>query len=403
MEIKAYDNWACKLYRHDFYGFLLSEMIVEDGIHTIKLNDSVEIDLMVRGMKNTALYQNNFVCFFNGAISNRNYKTSPFFSGLGVFGDSLIPVISFSDPTIDLSSEISIGWYSGSRYFEKLQEIIAIIIKRYMSFTAGRPILIGGSGGGFAALSISYLLNEDTFSIVWNPQTNILKYEKEAVSKYARVAFNSSVDEFEGSLVERNINYNLVNNIQERKGKILFIQNRTDWHLQEHAIPFLLKNNVNLTNNNPRRWCGNIYYYFSNFGLGHVGPNKSLIKDIVFSIIEKGVPDSFCFGQLENENSLAVLDSDFFDFDVSVLGEKLEAVINFKNANYNSVNPKYCFYVYVDGERVLNTGYQSENILIVELKRLLARQGSKIEVIFFIMESGFRVNHKEVIQYRGEF
>ncbi|MCF1457120.1 MAG: hypothetical protein LPH21_06020 [Shewanella sp.] len=402
MNKKDYSKWvqAGERFNHDLYSFMLSGQLLEDGIHTIKVNGDIEIDFITKGMKSTHHHNNNFICFFNGAVSNRSEKTPPFFSGLGIFESLNIPTISFSDPTIDLSNGISIGWYAGSKHFNKLQELIAVIIKTYMMTTNSRPVLVGGSGGGFAALSMTELLDTDTFTIVWNPQTNILKYERESVSKYANIAFNCSADELEQELSRNNIKYDLVKKIQSKNGKILFIQNRTDWHFQEHAIPFLNKNNVELTENNPKKWQENIYYYLSNFGFGHIGPSKNLIQKLIKSIVKNHIPESFEFEEHGNESSSAILYNTDFNYNSEINNEVIRLSISPNNLSYNYINTKYCFYIYSNGERIVNTGYQNENLFTFDIKKLGVNKCFNFEFVFFAMDSGFRVNSKKAIKYR---
>lgn len=109
-------------------------------------------------------------------------------------------------------------------------------------------IMCGGSGGGFAALKFASL-STDSGALVWNAQTDVLKYGWSSVDAYLASAFpseyvlrgkNVDAEEWRSVLEEYNIAPSILDfNTIARLRKVLFLQQASDWHVQAHFEPML--------------------------------------------------------------------------------------------------------------------------------------------------------------------
>jgi hypothetical protein len=97
-------------------------------------------------------------------------------------------VLWISDPTLDLSNEISLGWYVGTRDKDYTAEMAKLVARVAADLGVARSDIIfyGGSGGGFAALMCARFL-PGVNCIVINPQIDLSKHEAEHRRKLAKV------------------------------------------------------------------------------------------------------------------------------------------------------------------------------------------------------------------------
>lgn len=273
------DYWGGVVKNHSHY----FTNIEEDGLHVINLENNKRIFCYIKNFlksKNTK----KIVISFNGAVSNRKNKKGPFFSFLGVAENLDIPVLSFSDPSTLDNENLELGWYAGNENFINLAKVIGEIINELCFKYNLRPILVGGSGGGFAVLNVSRYLKVDSDLFVWNPQTNITKYIKKHVVNYYNCAFPNVLNkEFENR--EREIG-NKINHLDvlfdraELSQNLLYLQNKTDSHIDLHAEPFLKVNNFQLISENIYN-RKNMFLLSPIWGEGHIRPPVKIIEYII--------------------------------------------------------------------------------------------------------------------------
>ncbi len=152
--------------------------------------------------------------------------------------------IFISDPALYLNDTLGLAWYAGTQNMDISQEIAHLLtqISEEINIPLKDFVLYGSSGGGYAALKISTLL-EAAQVIAINPQTNILKYNQYLVEKYLRDAWElksrKSVednDDFRFSLLHERT----LKKLKQRR--IIYIQNTFDsHHFEEHFLPFCTK------------------------------------------------------------------------------------------------------------------------------------------------------------------
>ncbi|WP_207594403.1 hypothetical protein [Arthrobacter sp. D5-1] len=124
---------------------------------------------------------------FHGAV-RPNADTYPRFDRVGSLGGGGTSLISFADPTLMISEDIDLGWYLGNSVWDPLDTIVDVIRSVIRVSGAVEVNLVGGSGGGFAALRVGAAL-DDCLVFVFNPQTVIANYTRKVVDKYFAAAF----------------------------------------------------------------------------------------------------------------------------------------------------------------------------------------------------------------------
>ena len=194
----------------------------------------------------------SLVVQFHGAV-NRDKVELPRFERLATLSQRSHSSMFFADPGLWLDPEITITWYTGWGNFEPQQDIAEMIIKTANDLGVSNVIIVGDSGGGFAALQVSALV-PDSVCVTFNPTTTIYNYftsgnvrRTEVQTRYVETVhpeiiqsqrgdFNPKIDWTTGlgdgvSVLKR---YS-----KNTSNYVIFIQNTNDWHYGQHYLPFL--------------------------------------------------------------------------------------------------------------------------------------------------------------------
>lgn len=267
--------------------------IFVDGLHEVKCGKNTYY-LMV---KNSPLIEkyDKLIFSFNGAVSNRESKTAPFFTMLGVAERLNLPIISISDHSTMLYKTLGLSWYLGNETFEDFSKVVANCISSICNYYNVKPVLIGGSGGGFAALNISHKLDCESDVLVWNPQTDISKYYRRHVMHYFGSAFSNiytdNYQEMVGRVKQRLLSLDVFQKC--KSSNVLYLQNNTDQHYELHAKPFIEFNNLLEIDKN--YWGdGNIYLLSPKWGEGHVEPPIYAVEYIINEIMKDNSLKNIC-------------------------------------------------------------------------------------------------------------
>ncbi|WP_169735525.1 hypothetical protein, partial [Halomonas halodenitrificans] len=178
-----------------------------------------------------------FVFFSGDILRDKNnppvyqrWSWAPFFPGHCVY---------FSDPSLKLSNDLSLAWYSGGEDFDPLCVIAGIIddICECLNILPENVVAYGSSGGGFAAIRLLQYLQGAT-AVAINPQTNLDKYYKSKVKCYLERLYPSF--DYNGAFDSFSKKLSLFDILGEMKGReIVYVQNLADaFHLKNHAEPF---------------------------------------------------------------------------------------------------------------------------------------------------------------------
>ncbi|WP_156969842.1 DUF6270 domain-containing protein [Knoellia subterranea] len=218
------------------------------GVHIMHGGaDGEHFDVLIGGRLWTVRPRRCVPIFLTGAVSTRQGAQGPFFSGVKIAGEVGTPFVAISDPTLRASPDLDLGWYTGS-VGAGIQQALTRLLDGLASRLGREVLLIGGSGGGFASLDQATRMSEPASALVWNAQTDLLDYSPPAVEKYLaattatsrEVVSGWSREERSARLLAGGIEHSVRREAPPGSGRrrVLYLQNETDDHLGEHALPF---------------------------------------------------------------------------------------------------------------------------------------------------------------------
>lgn len=146
------------------------------------------------------------------------------------------PTVVFADPTLDLSTELRLGWYLGTEDVDVTQAIARATSKLAESLETTDIVLQGGSGGGFAALQIGAML-PGSHVVAANPQTDLRRYNAKAYRAAMVAAFGSKTAPEDPETLRR---ISVMNQITDRGSRmsVTLVMNQGDiYHERNHAAP----------------------------------------------------------------------------------------------------------------------------------------------------------------------
>lgn len=201
--------------------------------------------------------------FLHGAKTRK--VDLPWFVGAGMGEEHKASRLSITDPSLYIDPELGISWYAGNNKQQDLAKTLAAVIARVASkISADRIILIGGSGGGFASMSIGAFL-KGSIALVWNPQTNIRRYYKRFVDDYAARAWKG---ESRGIKAVPRSDLTRVY-AEPLDNTVIYLQNANDeFHVANHMEPFMKSLHAD----------NRCYFYCVAWADGHVPPPKDQIS-----------------------------------------------------------------------------------------------------------------------------
>ena len=274
LDVRDLRRWRRPVYEYEYLYHFFNKKNMEKGIHSISYN-GIPIDINI-DIKN----QDVLFVFFNGASPRGGNMKLPVFSGLGVIPENA-NIICINDPTLYVNEELCLAWYSGSKW-QNIQKILLKIILHIIQVSGcHKSVFVGGSGGGFASLFYSRKV-KNSMAIVWNAQTDIARYVPKFVSDYASYAFSS--DRMDDSYDDLKLQINMSLLEEYDKGfdnAIFYMQNKSDWHLNEHCLPFI----ESLQHTDSGKVIKNLKKYLQlqigDWGKGHEPPPKEVISSLL--------------------------------------------------------------------------------------------------------------------------
>ncbi|KEJ87774.1 hypothetical protein, partial [Sulfitobacter donghicola] len=229
-----------------------------------------------------------FLVGFSGAIANVQETSGPYFVGQSIAKTLKVPILSFSDPTMERNPSLSLGFHAGNNKVRKLPVHMGRAINCFTE-RLGRPaVLFGGSGGGFAALNTLQHCGPADRAVVWNPQTSIASYDWPAFRAYARAAFpgiaagfdlknDSSAPALEAEISKTGCVIRL--DPSAKRGQVLYFQNASDrHHMTQHMAPFCEASPVQRVEQNAVSLpAQNLHVCVGNWGKGHAPLPRDLV------------------------------------------------------------------------------------------------------------------------------
>ncbi|WP_418909106.1 hypothetical protein [Glutamicibacter endophyticus] len=294
---KNYKQWKNIHYSWDDIDHFKEYGGLFPGVHTVTFQDgSLSVDFICN--KHVLSARGRVLpVFLTGAISDRQKKQGPFFTGLGITNELEIPMISISDPSVDTDAELNLAWYAGglsNRVTDSIIELLEVISETLEA----ELLFIGGSGGGFAALQLSRTFKDNCSVFVWNPQTDIYEYSERHVKLYLRSQFNfahSSLarDDWKqfckirtGKWIQSSV---LDADTLRAPRRLVYLQNTTDWHKDKHLLPLWISSCNKELSNGENYLDENHLVYVHDLASGHNPPSAEIIKRVVDSLVNPGV------------------------------------------------------------------------------------------------------------------
>lgn len=172
------------------------------------------------------------VISFHGAL-NRETRELPFFQ-------AFLPIdvcqIAISDPTLNASDAVTMGWYLGADGWDLPAKLSQMIRQIGQTLGASRRIYVGASSGGFAALLYSSM-DESSVVVAANPQTHLAHYQNASFDTFMRDCWPSceTIDDL-GQLMPLSM-CDVYSKVV--RNRVIYIQSSGDLnHVKNHYIPF---------------------------------------------------------------------------------------------------------------------------------------------------------------------
>jgi hypothetical protein len=259
---------------------------VQSGVHSVPIGEfagkQINYDFLLTARPGTVL-----LCHFHANTPTPRNNNLPLFTGLGITDSITTSMFIPSDPAIALDANLGLAWHFGCEGIH-LQAIAVSIVKKLQTILhAPRVVTWGGSGGGFAAIRVAKDI-PNSIALAWNPQTNIAKYVPDPVNRYQRIAFPSIAGN--GTLPSSREQFpSLCTDefLAGYQGRILYLQERTDWHVDAHLKPFLASfcgkavSNIGGSSNFSGFVTDQLYLHLVHWGNGHVPPSKNVLAKVL--------------------------------------------------------------------------------------------------------------------------
>lgn len=282
--VRSTTRWGVEpQYHHDPEAFLASSHL-PDGIHTIG-GTAAPIDFLLRIKPGRPL-----IFSFHGNTPRNPQLKLPVFTGLNVTTDLDASFVAVSDPSLYLHPDLKLAWFAGCAGLD-LQRVLPGLLARIIAVSGASDVIcFGGSGGGFASLYYSAGI-ANSIALVWNPQTDITRYNPPHVTEYGRAAFGLDSHEAAtaglGSLIDSDLAGAYAGGYENT---ILYLQNNSDGHVVTHMRPFLgsLGADAEALQKGARinaRVADGVWLYLDEWGEGHVPPPTPALGALLKAIV----------------------------------------------------------------------------------------------------------------------
>ncbi len=264
-----------------------------DGLQSICYNEQ-PIQILI---KNSSLYSGVVMVGFHGAIEKRSKIEPPYFYFRGVSDSVGIPLISISDPSMNLSDAFNLAWYIGHHAQPFLQKFLAGFLDEFILASGARLVLAGGSGGGFAALSTQSLMKQCsmTTSFVWNPQIYAYDYNDGCTKKYLESCFPARVHNIDLSAMRHSDLCALMKEVSlcevgfhdavDKCNRVIMINGYDQNHLRKHIRKYVSAESFEYIDHNTLQF-GQCIVHVGEWGRGHIGPPKQTVMQILSVLMD---------------------------------------------------------------------------------------------------------------------
>ena len=268
------------------------------GVHVVMLPSGTHVDLFISGDIGVLPSGRALPVVFSGAVSARNGSRAPFFSGASLGRDLGTPLVSISDPLLAAHDDLRLGWYTGAAH-DDVQGHVGILLHALSERVGHELLLVGGSGGGFAALHQVLRADYPASALVWNPQTDLLDYDPPAVAEYLAAALGRTEEqvaemtrgERSAALVAAGIEHRVLPSASRETSprRVVYLQNASDWHVAKHLAPFLEEGGF--THAGGGRWSrgDGVLALVSAMAAGHSAPPRAVLEQSLSALLDTSV------------------------------------------------------------------------------------------------------------------
>lgn len=207
---------------------LLASGTRDTVVFSAKLNGDQITPWVARPGKGSTL-----IVRLQGAV-NRTKVTVPFLPSLTFSQAEDHPFLIIQDPSMDLDQGMNLSWYLGSYSADGHALVTSLIEEVRSALSLEHVLLVGSSGGGFAALQIAALLDGSS-ALAFNPQTDLRNYIPSATRRAAQACKGkSSIYDVDPPLVSVSERYA---RSKHPAIKAHVVSNIGDSHDRMHVIP----------------------------------------------------------------------------------------------------------------------------------------------------------------------
>jgi hypothetical protein len=346
-----------------------------DGIHQIPIENNRTLDVKIVGTDYESSSE-HLLIILSGAISERSSKTAPFFSGERLSRELKRPALLIADTNVSYSKDLGLGWYESTKVSPGQIDTIATILNTIKSTTNKKLLLIGGSGAGYAILKILHALKNDADAVIWNPQTDISKYDKIAVQSFiskcllhesANMELGASPNPENFQTTLKNSSIEKLSCLYKQKHRIIYLQNNTDWHYEKHAKPFIQESKWKRKDDLFISIDERIIFLTNELGIGHSPiPNEILLESVQSLLSTTTTNELLSTLNLINERSGNVFckeslisEKESIDILQETAKEELSFIITLNSKNQNGM--QFACYLVNNNDKIKICWYQSNN------------------------------------------
>ncbi|WP_162150364.1 hypothetical protein [Paenarthrobacter nicotinovorans] len=207
----------------------------------------------------------------HGAL-NREVYTLPRFEWMATLQSRPESLLFLSDTALEFHQDLKLAWYTGDSSDNLTARYGALIRTIAVQCGASRVVLLGFSGGGFAALALAPLI-AGSIALAFSPQVSIGKYYGVFADAYATALYPEfqSFDSVEAEFPLR-VNLAALYSNPSVSANFVYVQNSGDsHHLKQHFTPFR-----EVTGKRP-----GAHFILEHESDSHTAPSKELVNKML--------------------------------------------------------------------------------------------------------------------------
>ncbi|MCC3269916.1 alpha/beta hydrolase [Arthrobacter gengyunqii] len=212
----------------------------------------------------------------HGALPRSKY-TLPRFEWMATLAARDENRIFLSDTALEGDRDFELAWFTGNAADDLTSRYADLVRKAAGELGATKIVFMGGSGGGFASLSLAAKV-PGSRALVFNPQTIIRNYWHKSVDKYQKTLFPELNDRTQLASFGTRVDVTRV--VTPAANQIIYVQNDNDTlHVEKHLSPYAARNGLPAETGVSS--TGNVSVVMEHFAEGHNMPYREVLLDFV--------------------------------------------------------------------------------------------------------------------------